>query len=354
MDHSKALQAQIQQHLPWHRARTTFIAKFILALILVRTVNHSILASVLNGRVEVASNAKRIHRFFKDFAFPTEVFTRLILALLPQKEDFVLTLDRTDWKLGEKPINILMLGIAYKGIAFPVIWMVLPKAGISNTGERIALLQRFFTLVDPSFVLAIVADREFIGHDWFRYLKSKKVLFVMRIKKNALIGSKGRTRPAWAVFANAEHRHATVLPKRCWVYGVRLFLVATRQDDGELVIVACTAKPELALAYYSCRWECETLFASLKTRGFNLEDSHLTDGDRLEKLVALLALAFTWAHLVGEWVHERSPIRLKNHGYRAKSIFRVGLEVLRSAIVYPYAKGAKYDFTSCLNVLSGS
>ena len=260
----------------------------------------------------------------------------------------------TDWRLGSKPINILMLGIAYQGIAFPVMWMVLNKAGISNTRERIALLQRFLALVEPSRVLAIVADREFIGHDWFTYLKAKRLLFVMRIKKNALITSRGRTRPAWMVFANAEKQQASILPKRCWVYKVRLFLVATRQDDGELVILACTTKPELALAFYSCRWEVETLFASLKTRGFNLEDSHLTDGGRLEKLIALLALAFTWAHLVGQWVHEQSPIRLKKHGYKAKSIFRVGLEVLRAAIVYPYAKGAKIDFTSCLKVLSGS
>ena len=244
MDHSRALQAQIQHHLPWHRARTMFAAKFILSLILVRTVNFSVLASVLNGRVEVASNTKRIHRFFKDFTFPTETFTHLILDLLPQKSGFVLTLDRTDWKLGTKPINILMLGIAYKGIAFPIIWTVLNKAGISNTGERIALLQRFFALVEPSDVMAIVADREFIGHDWFVYLKAKRLLFVMRIQKNARIGSRGRTRPAWLVFTNAEQHQATILPKRCWVYGVRLFLVATRQDDGELVILACTSKPD--------------------------------------------------------------------------------------------------------------
>ena len=51
-----------------------------------------------------------------------------------------------------------MLGIAYKGIAFPIIWTVLDKAGISNTGERIALLQRFLVLVEPSDVIAIVAE----------------------------------------------------------------------------------------------------------------------------------------------------------------------------------------------------
>jgi hypothetical protein len=33
MEHSKVLQAQIQQHLPWHRARSMCFAKFIHALI---------------------------------------------------------------------------------------------------------------------------------------------------------------------------------------------------------------------------------------------------------------------------------------------------------------------------------
>jgi hypothetical protein len=48
--------------------------------------------------------------FYRNFTFSTETSTRLNLALAPQKKGFVLTLDRTDWKLGAKPIDILMLG----------------------------------------------------------------------------------------------------------------------------------------------------------------------------------------------------------------------------------------------------
>ena len=35
---------------------------------------------------------------------------------------------------------------------------------------------------------------------------------------------------------------------------------------------------------------------------------------QLTKLVALLALAFTWAHLVGRWLAETQPPKIKNHG----------------------------------------
>jgi hypothetical protein len=45
--------------------------------------------------------------------------------------------------------------------------------------------------------------------------------------------------------------------------------------------------------------EIETRFGCLKTRGFYFEDTHLTEGGRMNKLVALLALAFTWTHLIG-------------------------------------------------------
>lgn len=72
----------------------------------------------------------------------------------------------------------------------------------------------------------------------------------------------------------------------------------------------------------------ETLFGALKSRGFNLEDTRLQDPERLSKLLALLALAFTWAFVVGQWQASVKELKLKKHGYPAKSIFRLGLSIL--------------------------
>ena len=56
----------------------------------------------------------------------------------------------------------------------------------------------------------------------------------------------------------------------------------------------------------------ETLFGALKSRGFNLEDTHLTDPQRLAKLMGLLALAFAWTYRTGELLHDGpDPIRQK-------------------------------------------
>jgi len=73
----------------------------------------------------------------------------------------------------------------------------------------------------------------------------------------------------------------------------------------------------------------------MKTRGFNLEDTHMTNHERVSKLVAVLAIAFCWAHKVGDWLHEAKPIRLKSHERPAKSIFRYGFDQIRRYLVNP-------------------
>jgi len=66
------------------------------------------------------------------------------------------------------------------------------------------------------------------------------------------------------------------------------------------------------LMTYKKRWSIETLFGNLKSRGFNLEQTHVTDHERLEKMVNILAIAVVWALKVGEWKQKRKPIKIKN------------------------------------------
>ena len=65
-------------------------------------------------------------------------------------------------------------------------------------------------------------------------------------------------------------------------------------------------------------------------RGFSLEDTHLQAPERLSLLLALLSLALAWALRSGEWLHQAQPLLIKSHGRRAKSLFRYGVDHLRS------------------------
>ncbi len=104
-------------------------------------------------------------------------------------------------------------------------------------------------------------------------------------------------------------------------------------DDGELLIVISSDSPETAIADYGKRWGIETLFGLFKTRGFCLESTHFKDAERLSKLIALMTLALSWAIKTGEWLNQHRPIKVKKHGRKAKSIFRYGLDYLRSIVI---------------------
>ena len=81
---------------------------------------------------------------------------------------------------------------------------------------------------------------------------------------------------------------------------------------------------------YAKRWTIEQCFQNLKGRGFNLEATHLRYLQKLRKLVALVSLAYAFCLGVGAAAHGgRHPIARKKHGYRAASLARHGLNLLR-------------------------
>ena len=87
------------------------------ALCVVQTVSLHKLASAMPTSVERDSNLRRIQRFIANYALNLDLVARMIFSLLPVKDGLVLSMDRTNWKFGEFYINILTLGITYKGIA---------------------------------------------------------------------------------------------------------------------------------------------------------------------------------------------------------------------------------------------
>ena len=99
--------------------------------------------------VERDSNLRRIQRFIAKYALNFDLVAQMIYSLLPVKTGLVLSMDRTNWKFGDFNINILMLGVAYKGIAFPLMFSLLPKKGNSNWKERKAIVERL-TLLLPT------------------------------------------------------------------------------------------------------------------------------------------------------------------------------------------------------------
>ncbi len=322
----------MQWYLPCHKARVKFIAAFIVSLIKLTTVNFTKLANALNGKAKQKSNYRRIQRFFSEFNLSYDLVADLILHLLPIKSDFTISIDRTTWSFGKLTINILTAGSVYQGVAFPICWILLPKKGNSNTDERIQLMERVLKLVDKNLIQVIVADREFIGQEWFAWLDAQALGFAIRVKENAkTLNGKGDI-ALRCLFADLHIHQERILRKPRLIYGHHLYLSVIRLPD-EFLIVASKCKGRKPLEGYKKRWGIEVLFAALKSRGFDLEQTHLIHLERIEKLIALLAIALTWAHLVGEWIAKTKPLKIKKHGCKEKSLFRYGLDHLQYVLL---------------------
>ena len=94
------------------------------------------------------------------------------------------------------------------------------------------------------------------------------------------------------------------------------------------------------------------MFGCLKSRGFCLEATHVTDTERLRKLVALLALSFCWAHLADEWLAERRPLKCKRHGRQPVSLFRRGFDHLRRILCNLTSRPQQVAFARVIHLLS--
>lgn len=353
MTYAEPLTNVLAEHLPWHRARLRFIARFTIALLKLTTTNLAKLALALKPTVKTASNYRRIQRFLAVYRFDFEAFARLLLGLLPQQSGHIVVIDRTEWHFGHTPVNVLMIGIAFKGIAFPIRWQVLDKAGSSSAEEGMALLREFLRLVPAEDIRAVLADREFIATSWLELLDERDIPFVIRLRKRrhlALEGPDGPALPAELFFRPLRVGQTRVLDGR-FVGSVVVVVVGKRIAEDKYVILATTGAPEEALGLYRRRWEIETLFAALKSRGFDLEATHLSHPERIAKLIGLLALAFVWSHLVGQWrsAHEGPP-PMKKHGYRAKSLFRYGLDYLQMTVLHLYERQTAFE--RCIKALT--
>ena len=335
-------------------ARIKFFGLFISALCEAQTVCFEKLACGFDSNVNTESSLRRIQRFIAEYPLDSDLVARFIFALLPHEPPYRLVLDRTNWKFGSKNINILTLGIVYKGVAFPILFHIMPKFGNSSMRERIDLMDRFIGLFGSKSIECLLADREFVGDKWMEYLNKLHIEYHIRIRDNFWVekpGNRKRVKASW-LFNNLKINECAFHHKIVRVNGEFCYLSASRvinkENVPELQIIVSFNKPDKARSLYKERWQIESAFKALKTSGFNIEDIHLTDIERVSKLLSLVLIAFAWAYRVGIHLDTLKPIKIKKHGRRAKSLFKYGLTYIANLLF----SNDIDKFSQCCNFLS--
>lgn len=329
-DGSLLLERTLRANLTWNKARIKFLSQFLLALTQTRSVNLVRLAAKFGGPAKTASSYKRLQRFLHFFDFPFVELARFLIQLMKLAPPFVVIIDRTEWKFGPQGHNILTLALAAEDVAVPLWWHFLGKKGCSDNSEREAIMRALLSIFPVSQIKYVCADREFASVEWLRFLTAEKIPYRLHIKAHhQLTSARGRVLAARKILRTARVGTAVICRGRHQLWGQYWVYVAGRKRaDGENLLFISNEEAPQMMAEDRQRWQIETLFGCLKSRGFDLEGTHLADAERLGKLLGVLAVAVCWSWLAGEKIRVQKPITRKKHGRRAKSVFRVGLDYL--------------------------
>ena len=255
------------------------------------------------------------------------MFTQLIVSKLVRPgQPQVLVMDRTHWRLGRTDLNVLCVGLVHAG----------------QLPYRRTFLTQALAYLNPS-VCCLVADREFIGRAWFAFLlgfcphsPTRQYVDHARRWSAALFGGlQSAYAPRHHPILSTDYTLWRLDPESSGhrpVHGERILLLTNRTDLTQV------------LALYGQRWTIETTFACLKSRGFNLEDTHLTHPQRLHLLLGLLAWTLLWALLVGEQLHHTKPIPIKKQWTELLEYLQEAINIFKCLECFTFAVEA---FRSC-------
>jgi hypothetical protein len=337
--HKNALSALLSQHIGLSGTRLETMSWLVAQMVRLGTVSLWRLAAHMESRARTRSVHRRLERFFQHVRLDGNGVARLIVAAMGLSgKPWRVVLDRTNWKFGQSEHNILLLGVVLNGVCIPLFWTMLDKTGNTNAEERIDLLARLRACFPGQPLACVIGDREFVGERWMSWLHAADIPFVLRIKENMHIwNARHKPRQLSGMFASLRRRQKIVL-KGAWRLcadqtrpGPPVRIVAMRLKTGDLLIIATTGHAKSALPLYRQRWGIETLFSCLKTRGLNLEATHMTQPGKISVLMAIVSIGFCCAYKTGLVLGRSRAIPRKSHGRKERSSFALGLNALRQA-----------------------
>lgn len=203
--------------------------------------------------------------------------------------------------------EMLMVAVRVGNRALPLAWVVRETEGAIGFCDQRRLLETVAGWVPEGVKPVLMGDRFYGSPDLIAWCADRGWDWRLRLKGCLLVYDRdGGETTLRDCFDRGEWllTDVTLTEKRAATH------VAMLHESGhpEPWIIAMSQTPTSHRALdYGLRWGVEALFSDAKTRGFNLEDSHLRLADRIERLILVLALALHWAVSTGMWDAVTNP-----------------------------------------------
>jgi hypothetical protein len=228
----------------------------------------------------------------------------------------------------------LMLHVVYKGRALPLAWRVrqAPKGHFPEE-LHIALVELISGLIPAGVQVVLRGDGEFDGTRLQPTLQQAGWAYACRTATSTVATWEGATFRLDALGACLKPGRLIELKEVHFTreaYGPILLLCCGAKGYQEpLYLVSNMATAEEACRWYEKRFRIETFFSDQKSRGFHIHKSHMSDVQRLSRLLIAACLAYIWIVYLGS-VCEKDRWRPIIHRRKRcdLSLFQLGLRLL--------------------------
>jgi len=209
-------------------------------------------------------------------------------------QTFVLVMDGS---VAGRVCNALMLHVVYQGRALPLAWRVRqgPK-GHFPEDLHIALVELSSELIPERTKVVLLGDGEFDGTGLQQTVEDAGWSYVCRTGTHMTAWWDGETFRLDTLGACIKPGNLIALSE-VWftrdAYGPIMLICCWAKGCKEpLYLVTNMASAEEACRFYSKRFRIETFFSDQKSRGFHLHKSHISDPQRLSRLLIAACLAY--------------------------------------------------------------
>jgi hypothetical protein len=310
----------------------TVLAMFINGIVASKSTHTREVAKKTPTGAKVNSREMQLSRWYKNPAITYELYmlpyVEQVLAGLSERT-LTIIIDGSEVGRG---CMALMLTAVYQRRAIPLLWTVVKGSkGHLPTATHLDLLRQLQALLPEGVDVVLLGDGEFDSVDLQTFVNQQGWHYVCRTAKNSQVCEMS----VWQALDDIA-----LWPGCCLslpdvrftqqAYGPVLVILWWQRGEKEpIYLVTNFDLTAEACRFYSKRMRIETFFSDQKTRGFHLHKSHISDPDRLSRLMIAACLAYIWILALGVLTIKRDLVRLIHRTHRCDlSLFQLGLDLL--------------------------
>ncbi len=305
--------------------------------------------------VQLLSIVRRFERFVADDRIVVETFFKpFVLAMYTclGNETAYLLIDCT--KVGQK-CRTLLIGLYYHGTVLPLVWKTVKgkKGHVKGTFQK-ELLQQVYAQFRYHKHVVVLGDAEFSNQPVIAWCQLVNWDFVFRFQSNYYVYLNGEDT---AATAKEIGEAATIKAGQVKQWDDVEFTTAHRipdlnvtihwEEDAEepLYLISTLSANFCPHLIYEKRYAIETLFGNHKSRGLQLNRTHMTTPEHIDRLI--LAIAIATCIILGIGTHlivtEQSK-QVDRADRRDLSLFQIGWRWIYRLLALNRMKEIRIEF----------